>query len=334
MTIGFCAHRVRKISAALATSLFVSVGLGLASASAALAQEYPSRTIRIVVPFPAGGSNDVAARIVAEQLSALVGQSTYVENKGGANGTLGIAEVANATPDGYTLLVSSDSTVTNIYNFKSAVDPVRQLTAIVQIARQPVVLVAHPTLGARSIAELVALAKQQPNLQYGTGSGTGSPQSVVAAWFAQLAAIKLQQVPYRGGGPLINDLVGGHIKLATMGAAPALPFYRDGKLLVLAQSGEARSPSLADVPTFREAGFAELALSQWVGVFAPAGLPASIADKLNADLNKVIALPRVREALEKAGLDATGGTRAAFSSVVSSDVDKYGRLKTLLDTQP
>jgi tripartite-type tricarboxylate transporter receptor subunit TctC len=334
MANGFCVNQLPKLAAALLAAFVVSDGLGLTSGSAALAQDYPNRTIRIVVPFPAGGSNDIAARIIAEQLSTLVGQSAYVENKGGANGTLGIAEVANAAPDGYTLLVSSDSTVTNVYNFKTAVDPVRQLTAIVQIARQPVVLAAHPTLGARSIADLVTMAKQQSNLQYGTGSGAGSPQSVVAAWFAQLASIKLQQVPYRGGGPLINDLIGGHIKLATMGAAPALPFYREGKLLLLAQSGEARSPSLADVPTFQEAGFKELVLSQWVGVFAPAGLPAPIADKLNTDLNKVLALPKVRETLQKAGLDATGGTRAAFSGIVSGDVEKYGRLKTLLEAQP
>ncbi|MGL5447600.1 MAG: tripartite tricarboxylate transporter substrate binding protein [Rhabdaerophilum sp.] len=326
-------HRLPFSWAAIFAALVLGIFTALAATGAAQAQGYPNRTIRIVVPFPAGGSNDVAARIVAEQLSAAIGQTAYVENKGGANGTLGIADVANSAPDGYSLLVSSDSTVTNFYNFKPAIDPVRELTAIIQIAKQPVVLAAHPSLGASTLAELVTLAKKQPGLQYGTGSGLGSPQSVVAEWFAQLAGIKLEQVPYRGGGPLINDLVGGHIKLATLGAAPAIPFHRSGKLILLAQSGDSRSPGLPDVPTFQEAGFKELALSQWVGVFAPAGLPGPIADKLNAELDKLISSKQVRDALLAAGMDAVGTTRAAFVDVVRSDVEKYGRLKKQLEAK-
>ena len=318
---------------AFAAALVAGVCVAMTPMEAAHAQTYPNRSIRIVVPFPAGGSNDVAARIVAEHLPAVMGQSAYIENKGGANGTLGIAEVAKSAPDGYTLLVSSDSTVTNIYNFKSAVDPVRELAAIIQIAKQPVVLAAHPSLGVRSIADLVALAKRQSSLQYGTGSGIGSPQSVVAEWLAQLAGIKLEQVPYRGGGPLINDLVGGHIKLATMGATPAIPFYQAGTLLLLAQSGESRSVSLPNVPTFQDAGLKELVLSQWVGVFAPAGLPATILAKLNADLGKVIASKPVRDVLLASAMDAVGGTQAAFAELVRTDVEKYGRLKQQLETK-
>jgi tripartite-type tricarboxylate transporter receptor subunit TctC len=324
-------HRLSAfaLSAALLAGLFAAT----VGSVGALAQDYPNRTIKIIVPFPAGGSNDVAARIVAEQLSMAIGQTAYVENKGGANGTLGITEVAKSAPDGYTLLVSSDSTVTNMFNFNGAVHAERELTAIIQIAKQPVVLAAHPSLGVRTVPELVAHAKQQSSVQYGTGSGLGSPQSIVAGWLAQLAGIKLDQVPYRGGGPLINDLIGGHIKLATMGASPAIPFHRSGKLVLLAQSGDSRSPSLPDVPTFQESGYKELALSQWVGVFAPAGLPAPIADKLNAELGKVIASKQTRDALLAAGLDAVGGTRAAFAEVVRSDVEKYGHLKKLLEVK-
>jgi tripartite-type tricarboxylate transporter receptor subunit TctC len=195
------------------------------------------------------------------------------------------------------------------------------------------VLAAHPSLGVRTLADLVTLAKRQRGLQYGTGSGIGSPQSVVAEWFGRLAGITLEQVPYRGGGPLINDLTGGHIKLATMGAAPAIPFHRAGTLILLAQSGDSRSVSLPDVPTFQDGGFAELALSQWVGVFAPANLPAAIADKLNTDLNTVLGVARVRETLLTSGLDTVGGTRAAFAAVVASDVEKYGRLKQQLEAK-
>lgn len=317
---------------ALLAACFAIAG-ALFSPAALNAQDFPNRAIRIVVPFPAGGSNDVAARIVAEHLPSVMGQSAYVENKGGANGTIGTTDVARSPPDGHTILVTSDSAVTNLYNFKSAPDPAKELTALVQISRQPVVLVVHPSLGATSVAEFVAIAKQQPGLRYGTGSGIGSPQYVVAEWFAQLAAIKLEQVPYRGGGPLMNDLVGAHIKAATMGATPAIPFHQAKSLVLIAQSGAVRSPSLPDVPTFKEAGFAELVLAQWIGVFAPSGLPSAIAAKLNADLNKVIAMGPVRAALLQSAQEPVGGTQTSFSDVVRDDIEKYGRLKKQLETK-
>lgn len=262
-----------------------------------------------------------------------MGQTVYVENKGGANGTIGTTEVSRSSPDGHTILVTSDSVVTNLYNFKSAPDPARELSPLVQISRQPVVLVVHPSLGANSIAEFVATAKQQPGLRYGTGSGLGSPQNVVAEWFAKLAAIKLEQVPYRGGGPLMNDLVGAHIKAATMGATPAIPFHQAKSLLLIAQSGAVRSPSLPDVPTFQEAGFRELVLTQWIGVFAPSGLPEAITLKLNDVLNQVIAMAPVRAALLQSAQEPVGGTQASFSDVVRGDIEKYGSLKKLLEAK-
>jgi tripartite-type tricarboxylate transporter receptor subunit TctC len=256
-----------------------------------------------------------------------------VENKGGANGSIGTADVARAAPDGHTILVASDSSVTNIYNFKNAPDPAKELTAVIQISRQPVVLVVHPALGAKSVADFVTLAKQQPGLRYGTGSGVGSPQYVVAEWFAQLAAIKLEQVPYRGGGPLLNDLVGAHIKAATMGATPAIPLYEAKSLQLIAQSGAERSPSLPDVPTFKEAGFAELVLMQWIGLFAPAGLPEPIAQQLNAAVNKVLAIQSVRASLLKSAQEPVGGAQLSFAKVVRDDIEKYGRLKKQLEAK-
>lgn len=326
-------HQLRDWQSMAALAAFVGLASATLAPVAANAQDFPSRSIRIVVPFPAGGSNDVAARIVAEHLPSVLGQTVYVENKGGANGTIGTTEVARSAPDGHTILVASDSAVTNLYNFKSAPDPAKELTALVQISRQPVVFVVHPSLGAKTVAEFVAIAKQQPGLRYGTGSGIGSPQYVVAEWFAQLASIKLEQVPYRGGGPLMNDLVGAHIKAATMGATPAIPFHQAKSLLLIAQSGAVRSPSLPDVPTFKEAGFGELVLAQWIGVFAPAGLPAQILQKLNADLNKVLAIESVRTALLQSAQEPVGGTPAGFSDVVRSDIEKYGRLKRQIDAK-
>lgn len=325
--------RAREWRYAAALAAFCGIAGVTLAPVAVNAQDFPKRAIKIVVPFPAGGSNDVAARIIAEHLPSFLGQSVYVENKSGANGTMGTTEVSRSAADGHTILIMSDSVVTNLYNFKSAPNPAKELTALVQISRQPVVLVVHPSLGVKSVAEFVATAKQQPGLRYGTGSGIGSPQYVVAEWFAKLASIKLEQVPYRGGGPLMNDLVGAHIKAATMGATPAIPFHQAKSLRLIAQSGAARSPSLPDVPTFREAGFAELVLTQWIGVFAPPNLPAVIAQRLNADLNKVLAMASVRAALLQSAQEPVGGTQASFAEVVGDDIAKYARLTKQLEAR-
>jgi tripartite-type tricarboxylate transporter receptor subunit TctC len=325
--------RAPKWQSAAALAACIAVAGATLAPGTGHSQDFPSRAIRIVVPFPAGGSNDVAARIIAEHLPSVMGQTVFVENKGGANGTIGTTDVARSAPDGHSILVASDSSVTNLYNFKSAPDPAKDLSAIIQISRQPVVLVVHPTLGATSLAQFVAIAKQQPGLRYGTGSGIGSPQYVVAEWLAQLASIKLEQVPYRGGGPLMNDLVGAHIKAATMGATPAIPFHQAKSLLLIAQSGAVRSPSLPDVPTFKESGFADLVLAQWIGVFAPAGVPAQIVEKINAALNKVLAIESVRAALLQSAQEPVGGSSASFSAVVRGDIEKYGRLKKQLEVK-
>ena len=166
---------------------------------------------------------------------------------------------------------------------------------IIQLSRQPIVLAAHPSLGVTSIAELIALAKKQPGLPYATGSGSGSPQHMAVQWFAQIAGIKLEQVPYRGGGQAINDLVGGHVKLGSLGSTPLMPHYKAGTLRLLAQTTKTRSPSLPDVPTYEEAGMKGLVLEQWLGVFAPAGTPPDIVNRLNSEINKALADPAVRK---------------------------------------
>src|SRR5262249_28517544 len=160
----------------------------------------------------------------------------------------------------------------------------KDLTPVVQVSRQPIALAAHPSLGVKSLAELVALAKRQPGMRYATGSGSGSPQHMVAQWFAQIAGIKLEQVPYRGGGRAINDLIAGHVKLGSLGSTPLIPHYTAGTLYLLAQSMEARSASLSDVPTFQEAGIKGLVLDQWVGVFAPPATPPTITARLGVEI--------------------------------------------------
>ena len=290
------------------------------------AQEWPTRPVRFIVPFPAGGSTDVAARVVGEYLSRALGQQVFVENRTGANGNLGMEAAAKSAPDGYTILVSTDSVTGNPHVYKMGIDPLKDLVPVIQLSRQPMVLAAHPSLGVSSVAELIALAKQQPGMRYATGSGIGSAQHMVVQWFAQLADIKLEQVPYRGGGQAINDLVAGHIKLGSLGSTPLIPFYKAGTLRLLAQSTQARSPSLPDVPTYQEAGSKGLVLYQWLGIFVPAGTPAAIINRLNAVTNSALADATVRESFLQSAQEPIGGSADQFSRLVRDDFEKYGRL--------
>jgi len=290
------------------------------------AQEWPTRPVRFVVPFPAGGSTDVAARVLGEYLSRTLGQQVVVENRTGANGNLGMEAAAKSAPDGYTILVSTDSVTGNPHVYKMSIDPLKDLVPVIQLSRQPMVLAAHPSLGITSVAELVALAKQQPGMRYATGSGIGSAQHMVVQWFAQLADIKLEQVPYRGGGQAINDLIAGHIKLGSLGSTPLIPFYKAGTLRLLAQSTQARSPSLPDVPTYQEAGSKGLVLDQWLGIFVPAGTPAAIISRLNAATNSALADATVRDSFLQSAQEPIGGSADQFSRLVRDDFEKYGRL--------
>jgi tripartite-type tricarboxylate transporter receptor subunit TctC len=306
--------------------LVAMLALVAAAPATALAQDWPSRPVRFIVPFPAGGSTDVAARVVGDYLSRSLGQQIFVENRSGANGNIGIEAAAKSAPDGYTILIGTDAVASNPHVYPMSIDVLKDLVPVAQISHQPIVLAAHPSLGVKSIADLVALGKARPGLRYATGSGFGSTQAMVAQWFAKIAGITLEQVPYRGGGQAINDLIAGHMKLGSLGSTPLIPHYRAGTLLLLAQSTPERSASLPEIPTFPEAGIRDLVLVQWLGAFAPAGTPPAIAARLGAEIGKALADPAVRESLAKSGQDPAEGTSADFARFVRAEFDKYGRL--------
>jgi len=308
---------------ALALTVLAAVG---SSANGATAQTYPSKPIRFIVPFPAGGSTDVGARLVAEHLSRVFGQQVYVENRSGANGNIGVETATKSAHDGYTILIAIDAVASNPHVFGTNIDPSKDLEPVVQLSRQPIVLAAHPSLGVNSLAELVVMAKRQPGLRYGTGSGLGSPQHMAVQWFARITGITVEQVPYRGGAQAINDLIAGHVKLGSLGSTPLIPHYKAGTLRLLAQTTKARSPSLPDVPTFEEAGIKGLVLDQWLGVFAPRGTPSAITARLNIEINKALADPAVRKGLLDSAQEPVGGTADQFTQLVRDDFAKYGRL--------
>jgi tripartite-type tricarboxylate transporter receptor subunit TctC len=307
--------------------IFAALAALLAAApSMSHAQQWPSRPLNVVVPFAAGGSTDVAARLVGQHLAKAFGQQIVVENKTGANGNLGTEAVAKSAPDGHTILVVPESIVSNPHVYKVNYDPLKDFTPVIQLSRQPIVLAAHPDLGVKTIAELVTLAKKQPGMRFATGSGVGSQQHMVTMWFAQIAGIQLEQVSYRGGGQAINDLIAGHVKLGTLGSTPLIPHYRAGKLLLLAQSTAARAASLPNVPTFQEAGVKGLVSEQWLGAFVPAGTPPAVVARLNAEIGKALADPAIRANLEKSAQEPIGGTAEAFGKLAREDYAKFGRL--------
>jgi tripartite-type tricarboxylate transporter receptor subunit TctC len=289
------------------------------------AQDWPNRPVRLIVPFAAGGSTDVAARLVAEYLTRSLGQQVFVENRTGANGNIGIEATAKSPPDGYTILIAPDAIASNPHVYKVNYDALKDLTPVIQLSRQPIVLAVHPSLGVNTLAELIALVKREPGLRYGTGSGAGSGQHMVTQWFAQLAGVDLEQVPYRGGGQAINDLIAGHVKLGTLGSTPLVPHYKAGTLRLLAQTTAARSQSLPDVPTFQEAGI-KLVLDQWLGVFVPAGTPPAIAARLNAEIGKALAEAAIKQNLTQSAQEPIGGSAEQFARLVREDFEKYARL--------
>jgi len=294
------------------------------AAAAAQAQSWPAKPVRVVVAFAPGGSLDFVTRIVAERLSQDLGQQFVVENRAGANGNVGAEYVARQAADGYTVLASADALVSSAHVYKLNYDALKDLVPVVQFTRQPLVLAVHPSLGVNSVAELVAAAKKNPGMGYAT-SGSGSGQHMVGEWLAKLAGVKLTHIPYKGGGQAITDLVGGQVKIGSLGSTPVMPHYKAGRLKIIAQTTARRAPSLPEIPTYQEQGLA-IELDQWLGFLVPAGTPADVVRRLNAATAKALAIPAVQERFAPQGLEVASGSPEEFAKLYRSDYDKYARL--------
>ncbi|HEX2113173.1 MAG TPA: tripartite tricarboxylate transporter substrate binding protein [Alphaproteobacteria bacterium] len=292
----------------------------------AAAQIWPTKPIRIIVAFPAGGSTDIATRPVADRMAQTLGQSIIVENRTGAGGNIGADVVAKSPPDGYTILASADALASNPHLYANlSFDVLKDLTAVVQLTRQPVLLAVHPSTGVNSLAELIALAKTKPGMSYAT-SGAGSQQHIVAEMFAAMAGIQLTHVPYRGGGQAITDLVGGHIPIGSLGSSPLIPHYKAGRLKLLAQSTKTRAPTLPDIPTYHEQGLTDFHIEQWLGLFVPAGTPREVIAKLNAAAVQALAEPAIAERYAGVALEPVGGPPEQLDRLLREDYAKYAKL--------
>jgi tripartite-type tricarboxylate transporter receptor subunit TctC len=293
---------------------------------AAIAQSYPSKPIRLVVPFTPGGVTDTSGRLIAEQLSKRLGQQVIVDNKPGASGNIGTQQVAAAEGDGYTLLLGFDGTlVINPHVFpKTGFDTLKDFAPIGKIGDAVLILVAHPSSPAKTLKEVIALSKSEKNgLSYGT-SGTGGTPHIAGELLRQKTGANLVHVPYKGGGQALTDVLGGNIPLVYTAIASAMPHVKSGKLLPIAVSSAKRASSLPDVATFIENGVADFEANSWVGLLAPAKTPRAIITRLNTELTAVLNDPEVRERLNGMGITAAPGTAENFGAEISRDLAKYG----------
>jgi tripartite-type tricarboxylate transporter receptor subunit TctC len=290
-------------------------------------QAFPSRPVRVVVPFAPGGPNDMIARLIAQKLAETWGQPLLVENRAGAGGNVGTDFVAKSVPDGYTLLSAGPgSLIINPLMGKVPYDTERDFAPVTLMARAPNALVAHPSLSARSVKELIALARAHPGeINYGSG-GNGSTPHLSAALFAAMAGVELTHVPYKGTAPATADLIGGQVQIAFLGIPAVLPHLKSGKLRILAVTGMRRSPELPNVPTVDESGVSGYEVSPWYGLLAPAGTPRSIVGRLAAETTHIVRAAEMRERLAVQGAEAAGGTPEEYAAVIREDAAIWARV--------
>ncbi len=300
--------------------------LALATSPAGSQPAYPSKTITLLVPYPAGGTTDLLGRLVADQFRTGMGATVIVENKPGAGTTLGAGQVAKAQPDGHTLLMATSTTLAinkTLYR-QLPYDPVADFTPIALVAAVPFALVVNPSLPVRSLSEFIAYAKAKPGeLSYGS-AGTGSPHHLGAEMLKTAAGLDIKHVPYRGSVPAMQDVIAGHIPLMVMDLQPALPQIREGKLRALGVTTAARVGSAPDIPTLAESGLAGFELVAWQGVVAPAGVPRPIIDRLSGEIAALVSAPETRTKLNALALEPlTGSTPDTFAAYVKSEIERW-----------
>ena len=308
----------------------VSVLLSLPAlvlSGAVLAENFPSRPVRMIVPFPPGGSTALVARVAAQKLSELWGQQVVIDNRGGANGMIGSDLVAKANPDGYTAVLGTIGPFAiNAALYKMSYDIARDFAPITYTANSANVLVVHPGVAARDVKELLALAKAKPGqLAFGS-SGTGGAPHMAVELFKLLAQVNVVHVPYKGGGPSMADLVGGQIAASFASMPSAIPFIKASKLRALGVSSTKRSAALPDTPTVAEAGVGGFSVLDWQGLFTTAKTPPEIVAKFNTDVLRVLAMPDVVERLNAAGVEIQTSTPAAWGEFVRAEVAKWGKV--------
>jgi tripartite-type tricarboxylate transporter receptor subunit TctC len=304
------------------------LGLALAAcAPFAAAQAFPAKPISFIVPFPPGGTTDVLARALAQDLAKSLGQPIIVENKPGAGATIGADYVAKAKPDGHTLLMGAvHHTIASSVYKNLPYDFQKNLTPVTMVAMVPNVLVVNPQVPTKSVKELIAQAKAAPGkLTYGS-NGMGTAQHLIGAQFEQNAGVSLVHVPYKGSGPLSTDLLGGQINMTFDTITPVLQHVKSGKLRAIAVTTAKRSPALPDVPTLDESGLKGFNIGTWFGVLAPAGTPPEVVTRLNTEVNRILQTPEFRKRMDDIGAEPIGNTPAQMAAQIKTDTERFAKL--------
>ena len=297
---------------------------GTAVAQQGLRLDYPTRQVRVIVPYPAGGPTDVIARLVAQKLTERFGQNVYVENLAGASGAIGAGTAANSPGDGYTLLfTTNDFAVASVTTTKLPYDPVKSFAPISIISASPQVVIAHPSLPAKSLTELAELARAQPGKLSYASMSIGFGQLTAERFVRMGLKVDMVRVPFQGASPLINSTVGGHTPVGYIGLPPSMPLIKEGKLRALAVVGANRSPDLPDVPTLAQAGIPNQEAELLIGVVAPAGTPRPVIDLLQRSIAEIVRMPDVKQRLDTLGFTTIAGTPDAYAAQIKSDIETW-----------
>lgn len=311
-------RRLAQIAPALATALFLVTG-------AAVAQSWPNRPVRLVVPYVPSGATDLVSRIVSEQLTTRLGQQVVVDNRPGATGTIAFTGVAEAGPDGYTLITTADSLTLLPYAYRNLkFDPRTSFAPISMMSTQPLVLAVHAAVPAKNVKEFLALAKTK-SLSFGT-SGTGTSQHLSGELIKKMTGIDMVHIPYKGGGQAIIDLSGGQVPAAVLGSSTVIPQHKAGRIRILAVTSKKRSAVLSDVPTLDESGLTGFDVYQWTAMLAPAKTPKAVINRLNTEINAILKQPAARDKLQAAGFEAQPSTPEDVAKLIIDGMTRWGKL--------
>jgi|SoiMethySBSTD1v2_1073268.scaffolds.fasta_scaffold651483_2 tripartite-type tricarboxylate transporter receptor subunit TctC len=299
------------------------------------AQVWPAKAVRFVVPYPPGGSTDVAARPVAEKLSKAFGQPFVIDNRAGASGAIGAAEVARAEPDGYTILFAADPVTTLHLVMKNVqFDVARDFVAVTQVTTQPLAVAVHSSVPANTIQEFIALARASPGKYSFAHSGIGTGQHFAGELLKKMAGIDMAHVPYKGGAPAVQDLVAGQVPAAVLGSTPVTPHHKSGRIKILAFTSKERMATMPEIPTLHESGFPGFDTTQWTGLLAPRGTSAEVVNRLYAETKKALASDDVKLRLAQASLAPVGNTPKEFDVLIRTDVERWTALAKSLSLEP
>ena len=304
----------------------IIVGCALACALPVAAQTYPTKPVRLIIPFPPGGSNDIVGRLVGQQLAERLGKQVVVDHRGGAGGVLGSDIAANSPPDGYTLLIISAAYAFNPSLYKLSYDPEKAFAAVSMLGTGPNALTIYPKLPVKSVKELIALAKAKPGTLNYASAGVGSFQHLGSALFVMMAGINVVHVPFKGGGPAMADVMAGNTQICLGSLIQMIPHVNSGRLKMLGIGSTKRTPAFPDVPTIAEAGVPGYDASNWWGILTPAGTPAPIVKRLYGEITSILASPDIRKRFESQGADAVTMPPAEFAKFIKKETAKWAKV--------